>query len=827
MWNTNKTGGWDVYKMLTQNNHKLEDATKEEDDPTEAMNLIDKEMNGAKYKAFGKIKFRNSVKANKEVMNLQKKKSDICAVNDLPNEELEELEKEIAENLLQEQRKNLEREFNNLKEIGSRKGKSASIFDLKNKVVGKKKMEQEATILKNPHDDKEVTEPKEILKISLDYCTTLLTNRQPKDKFKEDIQLKVDVHEKQMMEAHDDDVQFTRKLYDKSMKVLSTKNPNKYKFILKAGQSVKNSIFNLFETVWSKESEPSQWRQSNIIQIYKGKWAKEDLANQRNIHTKLEVPKFFGHIVIGLAKDKITENMSKFQLGTKPGHRVQEHLFVMRSIITLYELWGKPIIVQLYDISKFFDREMLRDCMDTLYNNGIKGKLYRLIYEMNRETRIKVRTAVGITSEQNTGEGVGQGTLDGAIISACSIDYSVDKFFSKSSQEISYGELSLQPLLYQDDIFRLCSDPFSAQIGNALIDTVMETKLLDFNIDKSCYLVIGPKAGQNKIREHFKETPLTLSGQPMKEANEEKYLGDYISSEGLARSTMITIKKRYDKVKTAVREIGAVIEDCRARVIGGLITGLEIWEIAVMPYILNNSETWTDIPKDAMDLLENLQLDFLRNLLDTPRTCPTPSLLWETGTITMQNKILKKKLLFYHHLLHLAHDSLAWEVASIQEKLNFPGLMQECAETIQVFNLPEARSCSKYQWKKIINKLVKEKTEEDLLNTVSDKDYKKLSLEDMKEEKFGRQSYLHDLDIPAARMKFGIRSRMVRTIKMNYKNDQANKNKRWKCDDCMSIDSQEHILWCPAYSQLRQAKNLDNDRDLTKYFQEVLRFRDK
>jgi hypothetical protein len=81
------------------------------------------------------------------------------------------------------------------------------------------------------------------------------------------------------------------------------------------------------------------------------------------------VPTFFGHIVIGAAKDKIIENM------TKPGHRAQEHLFVMRSVIALYSLCGKALIVQLYDISKFFDREMLRDCMDSLYSNGIRGKL--------------------------------------------------------------------------------------------------------------------------------------------------------------------------------------------------------------------------------------------------------------------------------------------------------------------------------------------------------------------------------------------------------------------------------------------------------------------
>ena len=57
---------------------------------------------------------------------------------------------------------------------------------------------------------------------------------------------------------------------------------------------------------------------------------------------------------------------------------------------------------------------------------------------MNRNTRIKVRTAVGTSSSEETGEGVGQGTLDGAIISACSIDNTVNNFFSKSNYEISY-----------------------------------------------------------------------------------------------------------------------------------------------------------------------------------------------------------------------------------------------------------------------------------------------------------------------------------------------------------------------------------------------------
>ena len=197
--------------------------------------------------------------------------------------------------------------------------------------------------------------------------------------------------------------------------------------------------------------------------------------------------------------------MTKFQLGTKPGHRAQEHLFVVQSSIQLYNYCGRAVIVQLYDIKKFFDREMLRDCMDSLYNCGIRGKLYRLLFEMNKQTKIKVRTGVGTSEEHETGEGVGQGSLDGAILSAGSIDYTVNRFFSNSIYEMSYGGINLQPLLYQDDVFRLCQDPFSAQLGNELMDNVMETKLLDFNLDKSCYMVIGSKEARTKIQNQFIE----------------------------------------------------------------------------------------------------------------------------------------------------------------------------------------------------------------------------------------------------------------------------------------------------------------------------------
>ena len=107
------------------------------------------------------------------------------------------------------------------------------------------------------------------------------------------------------------------------------------------------------------------------------------------------------------AKKIIIKNMTKFQTGTKTGHRAQEHLFTLKSVIALYLKHDMPMLVQLYDISKFFDRESLRDGMHSIYNCGIQRKLYRLIFTMDKDTKIRVRTAVGETDEKKTGENIG------------------------------------------------------------------------------------------------------------------------------------------------------------------------------------------------------------------------------------------------------------------------------------------------------------------------------------------------------------------------------------------------------------------------------------
>ena len=221
--------------------------------------------------------------------------------------------------------------------------------------------------------------PSEIMEVCANYCQNLLKNREPKQEYKLDLEMKKIIHNVRMAERHDDDLEFTHEKFNEMIKRIRTRCGNKYDFILKAGDSLFNALFKLFEVVWKKEKIPESWRETTIVQIFKGRGLRSDLENIRHIHTKdSEIPKLFGHLITNTIKPIIEENISPFQIGAIPGHRSEEHLFTMKSIVALVEKNKEAIALQLLDLVKYFDSENLADALNELYRGNVKGKMYRL-----------------------------------------------------------------------------------------------------------------------------------------------------------------------------------------------------------------------------------------------------------------------------------------------------------------------------------------------------------------------------------------------------------------------------------------------------------------
>ena len=238
---------------------------------------------------------------------------------------------------------------------------------------------------------------------------------------------------------------------------------------------------------------------------------------------------------------------------------------------------------------------------------------------------------------------------------------------------------------------------------------MLASKGLDFNLDKSIFIVVGNKKFQKEVTDQLEEFPLMLCKERMKQVEQYSYLGETIHGLGVGMSALCTINKRYGVAYRAIFEIKTIIEDIRSNVPGGFMCGLKLWEMGVLPSLLNSAECWMDLPKEGIHKLNKLQETFYSVLLGSPASCPKPGLYWFTGGILPMNRIIEKKLMFTFHVVNLDKESLAYEVLSTQRKFEFPSLWQEVLEYLQELEITveELEESSKHEFKKRVKEGLK------------------------------------------------------------------------------------------------------------------------
>ena len=104
-----------------------------------------------------------------------------------------------------------------------------------------------------------------------------------------------------------------------------------------------------------------------------------------------------------------------------------------------------------------------------------------------------------------------------------------------------------------------------------------------------------------------------------------KWLGQILSTNGLADSVAATVAAREDKILAGGREIGQIIGDWRAHLVGGMDTALFLWESCCVPSMLNWEE-WTQISASTEKRLNAIQNIFLRLAFQTGPGSPLASM---------------------------------------------------------------------------------------------------------------------------------------------------------------------------------------------------------
>ena len=96
---------------------------------------------------------------------------------------------------------------------------------------------------------------------------------------------------------------------------------------------------------------------------------------------------------------------------------------------------------------------MIDDAIITCFRRGADPKAIRCWYNLNKDTRIRVRTGAGMSEFSHAGALVGQGTLGGALVSQAVLDEGIsEEFIPGGRDEMTYGDIPLAPLIIQDDV---------------------------------------------------------------------------------------------------------------------------------------------------------------------------------------------------------------------------------------------------------------------------------------------------------------------------------------------------------------------------------------
>ena len=576
--------------------------------------------------------------------------------------------------------------------------------------------------------------------------------------------------------------------------------------IVKANNQFQDGVFKFCQEMIEKEQFPNEFNETTLHMIFKGgKGKKEVLSDNRFIHSKTWMPRLAEALLVeGGMKQPLVEKSTIYQIGGQSKHRPEELIFSIKSLVAKVRNEKKPVILQCWDISKFFDKEMIEDAILTCYKRDVNPKIVRLWAKLNENTTIKVKTGVGESERVNVGAVVGQGTIGGALVSQAVLDEGVKEHFEPGNEdELNYGKVPLGPCMFQDDLIHASTEVEKARKASQKMNLVMKKHALKLNKDKSVLIVMGSKNQKKDIIEELENNPIMCGEVKMNIKDADKWLGQQLSTGGLADSVAATVEKREAKIKGAALEIANIVNDWRAEASGGMNTALLLWEACLIPSLLQGASTWVEVSSKTVKKLNSLQQWFLRLILQVGPGTPMAALGWETGVLDMKLRIYQEKLALISHIKSMDEKSLASQMYREQLEKGWPGLAKEAKEICEELEIEDINTSTltKSEFKRLTKGAIKTKNEAILREMA----HEKSKCKNIMKEDYGL--------LPFAG---------------NYMNDKKFARSNWLCR-CGEKEKEAHITSgsCPIYDDIWENRgDLENNDDLVKFFSAVLERRD-
>ena len=358
------------------------------------------------------------------------------------------------------------------------------------------------------------------------------------------------------------------------------------------------------------------------------------------------------------------------------------------------------------------------------------------------------------------------------------------------------------PLGMIDDLAAIAKCGPESVILNSIINAKINLKQLEFNQSKCLKLHIS-KEDKKMCRKAGEEEPLARNVQcvflevqecEMKSADNEKYIGDFISSNG---SNDANISRRRCLGMGSISQIFTILNEVS---IGYQYVeiGLILRESILLSKMLLSSESWHKLHQYQIEKLDEVDRMFYKKLFNSHSKTGTEFYYSETGTIPLKFRLSERRLLYWKHILTVERSEMIYRVFKAQKLSPVVGdwihLLEKDKKMYGLEVDDETiAALSKQKFKNLVKKRSKELTIE-YLNTQKRKHKKSEQLE---VGDLSISPYLSDTRFSKneRELLFKLRSKTIQ-VKDNFKN--AYQNNDLLCDLCKLFPcTQSHPMQCP------------------------------
>ena len=159
----------------------------------------------------------------------------------------------------------------------------------------------------------------------------------------------------------------------------------------------------------------------------------------------------------------------------------------------------------------------------------------------------------------------------------------------------------------------------------------------------------------------------------MKNSKKEKYLGDFVSSNGKIR---VTIEERKSKALAMVSEITAILDDIPLGKYKMEI-GLKLREAMFINGVLFNSEAWHGVTEADIKILEQIDEYLLRSPVNGHSKTPLEFLYLEAGAVPIRFLISSRRMIHLQNILKRDDEELVKKIYKAQSRNPSPGDLVE------------------------------------------------------------------------------------------------------------------------------------------------------